>query len=113
MSLLSRLKIRTKLASMVALAALTVCVITAVAASLSETRMMQDRVSQLRTAVDLLVGLAETLQSEVAAGRMTLAEAQNQFRQRGGRMKFNNGQGYPVVYNPDTSLLLNGANPQL
>lgn len=44
MSLLSRLKIRTKLASMVALAALTVCVITAVAASLSETRMMQDRV---------------------------------------------------------------------
>ena len=113
MSLLSRLKIRTKLASMVALAALTVCAIIAVAASLSERRMMEDRVAQLRTAVDLLVGLAETLQNEVAAGKMTLAEAQNQFRQRGGRMMFNKGQGYPVVYNPDTSLLLNGANPQL
>jgi methyl-accepting chemotaxis protein len=113
MSLLSRLKIRTKLASMVALAALTVCVIIAVAASLSERRMMEDRVVQLRTAVDLLVGLAETLQNEVAAGKMPLAEAQNQFRQRGGRMMFNKGQGYPIVYNPDTSLLLNGANPQL
>jgi methyl-accepting chemotaxis protein len=44
---------------------------------------------------------------------MPLAEAQNQFRQRGGRMMFNKGQGYPIVYNPDTSLLLNGANPQL
>ena len=28
-------------------------------------------------------------------------------------MKFGNGQGYPVVYNADTSILLNGANPQL
>jgi methyl-accepting chemotaxis protein len=113
MSLLSRLKIRTKLASMVALAALTVCAIIAVAGSLSERRMMEDRVAQLRTAVDLLVGLAETLQNEVTAGKMTLAEAQNQFRQRGGRMLFNKGQAYPVVYNPDTSILLNGANPQL
>ncbi len=113
MSLLSRLKIRTKLASMVALAALTVCAIIAVAASLSERRMMEDRVVQLRTAVELLVGLAETLQNEVASGKMSLVEAQHQFRQRGGRMMFNKGQGYPVVYNPDTSLLLNGANPQL
>jgi len=28
-------------------------------------------------------------------------------------MSFNKGQGYPVTYNADTSLLLNGANPQL
>ena len=28
-------------------------------------------------------------------------------------MTFNNKQGYPVVYNLDTSILLNGANPQL
>jgi methyl-accepting chemotaxis protein len=32
---------------------------------------------------------------------------------RGRRMSFNGGQGYPVVYNPDTSLLVNGANQQL
>jgi methyl-accepting chemotaxis protein len=107
------MKIRTKLASMVALAALTVCAIIAVAASLSESRMMNDRVSQMRTAVDLLVGMAQTLQDEVAAGKMTLDEAKAQFRQRGHKMSFNNGQGYPVVYNADTSLVLNGANPQL
>jgi len=113
MNLLSRLKIRTKLASMVALAALTVCAIIAVSASLSESRMIADRISQMRTAVDLLVGMAQTLQDEVAAGKMTLNEAKAQFRQRGHKMSFNNGQGYPVVYNTDTSLVLNGANPQL
>jgi methyl-accepting chemotaxis protein len=113
MTLLSRFKIRTKLASMVALAALTVCAIVALSASLSQKRMLEDRVVQMRTAVDLLFGMAQTLQDEIAAGKLTLAEAQAQFRQRGRRMTFNNGQGYPVVYNADTSLVLNGANPQL
>jgi methyl-accepting chemotaxis protein len=93
MSLLSRLKIRIKLASMVVLSALTVCAIIAVSASLSERRMVEDRVAQLRAAVDLLVGMAQTLQDEVTAGKMTLAEAQAQFRQRGRKMTFNNGQG--------------------
>jgi methyl-accepting chemotaxis protein len=113
MNLLSQLKIRTKLASMVALAALTVVAIVAASATLSRSRMLDDRVEQMRTAVDLLHGMAQSLQEEVAAGKMTLAEAKEQFRQRGRKMTFNNGQGYPVTYNADTSLLLNGANPKL
>src|ERR1700686_2370735 len=44
---------------------------------------------------------------------MTLPEAQAQFRSRARKMPFGNGPGYPVVYNADTSILLNGANPQL
>jgi methyl-accepting chemotaxis protein len=113
MNLLSRLKIRTKLASMVILAALAVCAIVALAASLSQSRMREDRIAQLHTGVDMLFGLAQTLQDEVTAGKMTLPEAQAQFRQRARKMTFGNGQAYPVVYNADTSLLLNGANPQL
>jgi methyl-accepting chemotaxis protein len=113
MGLLSRLKIRTKLASMVVLSALTVCAIIALSASLSERRMLEDRIAQLHAAADMIIGLAQTLQDEVTAGRMTLAEAQTQFRQRGRKMTFNKGQGYPVVYNADTSIMLNGANPQL
>ena len=113
MNLLSHLKIRTKLASMVVLSALTVCGIIAVSASLSERRMVEDRVAQLRAAVDLLYGMAQTLQDEVVAGKMTLAEAQAQFRLRGRKMTFSNGQAYPNVYNPDRSVLLNGGNPQI
>jgi methyl-accepting chemotaxis protein len=113
MKLLRHLRIRTKLASMVCLAALTVTAIIAVSAFLGKSRMMEDRVQLMRTAVDLLYGLAQSLQDEVALGKMTVADAQAQFKLRGRGMKFAGGQGYPVVYNADTSLLLNGANQQL
>ncbi|QOZ69003.1 methyl-accepting chemotaxis protein [Bradyrhizobium arachidis] len=113
MKLLSHLKIRTKLTSMVCLAALTVTAIIGVSAVLSKSRMMEDRVQQMRTAVELLYNYAQSLQDEVTAGKLTQAEAKAQFHQRGRRMSFNGGQGYPVVYNPDTSLFVNGANQQL
>ena len=113
MKLLSHLKIRTKLASVVILAALTVFAIVAVAATLSRSRMLDDRINQMRTAVDLLYGLAQSFQDDVAAGKMPLAEAQLRFRERAHHMSFNNGQGYPVAYLDDSTLLLNGANPKL
>src|SRR5207245_1683576 len=113
MNLLSRLKIRTKLASMVVLAALTVFATVAVSASLSQSRMIEDRIAQMRAAVDMMIGMAQTLQDEVAAGKMTLAEAKNQFRLRGRRMTFNGNQRYPIVYEADTTSLLNFANPQV
>ncbi|MGL3109778.1 methyl-accepting chemotaxis protein [Bradyrhizobium sp. BR 1432] len=113
MQLLSHLKIRTKLASMVCLAALTVTAIIGVSAVLSKSRMMEDRVQQMRTAVELLYNYAQSLQDEVTAGKLTQAEAKSLFHQRGRRMSFNGGQGYPVVYNQDTSLVVNGANQQL
>ncbi|TGN89782.1 methyl-accepting chemotaxis protein [Bradyrhizobium yuanmingense] len=113
MKLLSHLKIRTKLASMVCLAALTVTAIIGVSAVLSKSRMMEDRVQQMRTAVELLYNYAQALQDEVTAGKLTAAEAKSLFHQRGRRMNFNGNQGYPVVYNPDGSLVVNGANQQL
>src|SRR5271156_4849401 len=102
MNLLSRLRIRTKLASIVALAALMVAAIIAITAVMSENRMMNDRIAQMHTAVDLLVGMAQTLQEEVVAGKMTMPDAQAQFRTRARKMTFSNGQGYPVVYAADT-----------
>ena len=61
MNLLSQLKIRTKLSAMVALAAVTVCAIIALSASLSQSRMMNDRIEQMRTAVELLSGMGQSL----------------------------------------------------
>ncbi|WP_407112371.1 methyl-accepting chemotaxis protein [Bradyrhizobium sp. LMG 9283] len=113
MKLLSHLKIRTKLASMVCLAALTVTAIIGVSAVLSKSRMIEDRVQQMRTAVELLHNYAQALQDEVTAGKLTPAEAKSLFHQRGRRMNFNGNQGYPVVYNQDGSLVVNGANQQL
>ena len=48
MQLLSRLNIRTKLAGIVVLAALTALAIIAASASLSRSRMIEDRVAQMR-----------------------------------------------------------------
>ena len=113
MTILSRLTIRSKLASMVAVSAIAVCVVIAVSAALSQKRMLEDRIDQLHTAVDMMIGMAQTLQDEVTAGTMTLPDAQAQFRQRGKGMMFNGGQGYAVVYRADQSILLNAANPKL
>jgi methyl-accepting chemotaxis protein len=52
MNLLSRFKISSKLAGMLALSALAVCANIALSTSLSQKRMLDDRVTQLRTAVD-------------------------------------------------------------
>ncbi len=93
MKLLSHLKIRTKLASIVLLAALTAFAIVAASASLSRTRMIDDRVAQMREATELLMGLAQSLQDDVAAGKMTQADALAQLHQRAHRMTFANGQG--------------------
>ncbi|MGX1322461.1 methyl-accepting chemotaxis protein [Bradyrhizobium sp. USDA 377] len=113
MTLLSHLKIRTKLASMVCLAALTVTALIVASAYLSKTRMLDDRARQMQTAVDLLHGFAQSLHDEVAAGKMTLADAQAQFKLRGRQMKFGGGQGYPVVYTADSTVMMNGGAPQL
>src|SRR5258706_10898297 len=111
--ILSRFKIRTKLVSIVALSILAVCAIIAWSASLSQKRMLDDRVAQLRTAVDITIGMAQSLQDEVTAGRMTLGDAESEFRKHGKRMMFGNGQGYVVAYRTDTSTMMNAANPQL
>jgi methyl-accepting chemotaxis protein len=97
MSLLSRFTIRTKLASMVVVSAIAVCAIIAVSGSLSQKRMQDDRMAQLHTAVDLMVGMAQTAQ----------------YRQRARGMSFGNKQGYLVAYHPDGVLLVNAGNPQL
>jgi methyl-accepting chemotaxis protein len=113
MSLLSRFSIRTKLASMVFVSAAAVCAVIAVAASLSQKRMQQDRMEQLHSAVDMMVGMAETLQEEIAAGKIALADAQLQYRRRARGMSFGNKQGYLVAYKADGVLLVNAGNPKL
>jgi methyl-accepting chemotaxis protein len=96
-NLLSHLKIRTKLASIVALAALTSFAVVAVSASLSRSRMIEDRLAQMQEAVTLLTGVAQSLQEEVETGKLTLVQAQEKFRLHARHMIFGNGQGYPTT----------------
>ncbi|MCX7321156.1 MAG: methyl-accepting chemotaxis protein [Hyphomicrobiales bacterium] len=113
MSLLSRFTIRTKLTSMVLVSAASICAVIAVAASLSQKRMQEDRMGQLHTAVDLMTGMAESLQEQVTAGKFNLADAQMQYRALARTMLFGNKQGYLVAYRPDGVLLVNAGNTKL
>jgi methyl-accepting chemotaxis protein len=113
MNLLSRFKISSKLAGMLALSALAVCANIALSTSLSQKRMLDDRVTQLRTAVDIVIGMAKSMQEEIAAGKLTMAEAESQLRTRCRHMMFDKGQGYPAAYRADATVAMNAANPQI
>src|SRR5712671_1670509 len=113
MNLLSRFKISSKLAGMLALSALAVCANIALSTSLSQKRMLDDRVTQLRTAVDIVIGMAKSMQEEIAAGKLTMAEAESQLRTRCRHMMFDKGQGYPAAYRADATVVMNAANPQI
>jgi hypothetical protein len=44
--------------------------------------------TQLRTAVDIVIGMAQSMQEEISAGKLTMAEAENQLRTRCRHMMF-------------------------
>ena len=113
MSLLSYFTIRTKLTSMVLVSVASVCAVVAVAASLSQKRMQQDRMEQLKTAAELMVTLADAVQEDVTAGKTSLADAQLRYRQLARNMNFGNKQGYLLAYRPDGVQFVNGGNPKL
>jgi methyl-accepting chemotaxis protein len=113
MSLLSYFTIRTKLTSMVLVSVASVCAVVAVAASLSQKRMQQDRMEQLKTAAELMVTLADAVQEDVTAGKTSLADAQLRYRQLARNMTFGNKQGYLLAYRSDGVQFVNGGNPKL
>jgi methyl-accepting chemotaxis protein len=113
MSLLSRFSIRSKLTSMVLVSAASVCAVIAVAATLSQKRMEQDRINQLHNFVDVAAGLADSLQQEVVAGKMTLDDAQARYRRHALGMFFADRQGYLLSYKQDGVQVVNAANPKL
>jgi methyl-accepting chemotaxis protein len=75
--------------------------------------MLDDRVTQLQTAVEIVIGMAKPMREDISAGKLTMAEAKNQLRTRRRHMMFDNGQGYPAAYRPDSTVVMNAANPQI
>jgi len=113
MSFLSRFKIRTKLVFLVAISALALCGVVAVAASMLQQRLLDDRVQELRAIVDGATGAAARWHAEAVAGRITEAEARAQFIGMVRGMRYGGDQGYLFAYRTDEVVYVNGAVPQL
>lgn len=109
----NRLTLQTKLALLVAIAAIAVLASIGSAAKLTYDRMMADRVDKLRAVVQGAVGIANGLEQQVADGAITRGQAMERMRDTLHGLRFDNGLGYVVVTRPDGMMLIHGATPAL
>ena len=113
MNILKHLRFRTKLAIVMALAALALVSSIAMAASVMRSRMLEDRVAELRSVVDSAVGLAQSLEDQVTAHQLSHEQALEQLRHAAHVIRFDRGQGYIFAQTLDNVFIVHGANPKL
>lgn len=91
MNLLERLRLRIKLALVMALASLALIATIAITSSVMRSRMMIDRVGELRAVSLNALGLAQSLEDQVASHQLTREQALEQFRRAAHAIRFDNG----------------------
>jgi len=110
MHILSRLALRTKFALLLGLSALGVVVSIAAGSSMLHQRMIDDRVDKLRTVVESTIAVARSLDSQVAAQKLTHEQAFTQLALFMHAMRFDGGVGY-ITLQKDGITLIHGADP--
>ncbi|HUB46999.1 MAG TPA: methyl-accepting chemotaxis protein [Acetobacteraceae bacterium] len=113
MRLLSHLRIRTKLAILLGLSALMLVASIGISASILRQGMTNDRIDKLRAVVGMAVGLAQSLEDQVASHQLTHQQALQQFRNAAHVMRFDQGVGYIFAQTLDNVFVVHGANPKL
>jgi methyl-accepting chemotaxis protein len=113
MHVLSYLHLRTKLGLLLGLSALVLIVSIGMSASILRQRMTDDRIDKLRSVVEISIGLAQSLENQVAAHQLTREQALEQFRSAAHVMRFDAGVGYIFAQTLDNMFVVHGANPKL
>ncbi|MAD39288.1 MAG: chemotaxis protein [Tistrella sp.] len=111
MQLLGRLRIRTKLALLLALFVAGLVSLALIDARALERRMYADRVAKLEAAVDMAVSLAAGLDRQVTAGNLGRQDALEQLRTAVHTMRFDAGDGFITVLTSGGVVLAHGALP--
>ncbi|HUN51115.1 MAG TPA: cache domain-containing protein, partial [Candidatus Sulfotelmatobacter sp.] len=112
MKLLSSCKITTKLTLLLGLSALALVALATLAASFQYQRMMDDRIEILRSVVDTAAGVANSLEAQVKAGKISHDEAVARFRDAVHGMWYRNRSGYIVAFGMNGVSIANAANPK-
>jgi methyl-accepting chemotaxis protein len=110
MSILSRLKLRTKLILLLGLFALGLLATMGLNASTLHQRMLSDRIDKLKGIVDLAQSYAAALQQRVVAGQMTKDQQLAALRDAVYAMRFDNGDGYLFIEEPDSTVLVHAVD---
>ena len=113
MNILSRLRLRTKLALLLGLSVLTLVAVIVVAASLVRQRMVEERIDKDRAIVQATIGIAQALEHRVAARQLTREQALSMLRDDIHAMRFDAGAGYVYAQTMDNTIVLHGASPAL
>jgi methyl-accepting chemotaxis protein len=112
MHVLSHLRLRAKLTLLLGLFGVGLVASIAMAASLMQSRMLDDRVDKLRAVVQSAIGIARRLDGDVVAQRLTREQALDRLGASIHGMRFDGGNGY-VIVRRDAVILLHGADPGL
>jgi methyl-accepting chemotaxis protein len=112
MHLLSRLRLRTKLAILTGLSALAVVTSVALASSLMHQRMIEDRIDKLRAVVTEARGIAGFLEAQVATGRITREQALAQFRDQLHAVRYGSEGDYLLAQTYDGLVVMHGGDPK-
>jgi methyl-accepting chemotaxis protein len=113
MAVLDRVKVKTKLAVMMGLSALSLVAVIAMATSLTKQRMLDDRIAQYRGIIETVEGSALLLDQEVAAGRITREDARARFKTQIDGMWFDHHEAYIGAVSLDGKLFANPSLPDL
>ena len=113
MILLNRIKIKAKLMLLVALSAVSLIAATMVSASFLHDKMLADREDKLRSIVETVSGLAQSLEAEAAAGRITRDEALARFRQNVHSMWYDGHEDYLLAATMEGIFIVNAAVPKI
>ena len=111
MTLLSRLRLRTKLALLMMVSAAALVVLASISASMMYHRMIDDRIDKLRSLVLTVRGFAESLESEVQAGRMTRDQAIATLRGEVHHIRFGSRDDYFLAQTTDGMVVMHGGDP--
>lgn len=113
MKLLSRFKLRTKLALLLVLSGVGLGASALLGSVMLHERMIEDRVEKLQAVVAATVSQAQALQARVAAGEITHEQAIALFRDQVHAIRFDNGNGYISANTLDGKTFVHGTNPAL
>src|ERR1700684_1126035 len=114
MKILSRLRLRTKLALLLALSTTAVVAIAVMSATTLYDRMLEDRLDKLRAVVNATTTIALGLEAQVTAKAISREQAIEQFHRDVRAIRFDGGLGYLVAMDTHTgNAVMNGVNPAL
>ena len=112
MSLLSRIRLRTKLALLVGLSALALLASIGAAGSIIHGRMYDDRVDKLQALAEQAVSIAGDIEKQAQASGLSRAQTIERFRNAIRPIRYGGGVGYYFAYGMDGRILVLGPTPE-